>query len=110
MKVTVVSPGGKEVQLMERSKMHYLDESTFFAVLKYAWKCCEASDGMGFEQLEVALNPKNVPCAANSVEAGRLPSIRFLEMKLSRKGYMKKIVDLQRGSRDYELAWPERVT
>ena len=61
---------------------------------------------MGFvnEQLEVALNPKNVPCAANSVEAGRLPSIRFLEVKLSRKGYMKKIVDLQRAIET--MNWP----
>ena len=30
MKVSVVSPDGKEVVLMERSKMHYLDQSTFF--------------------------------------------------------------------------------
>ena len=61
MKVSVVSPEGKEVLLMEWSKMHYLVQSTFFAVLKDAWKRCEALDGMGFEQLEAALSPKNMP-------------------------------------------------
>ena len=47
MKVTVVSPDGREVTLMERSKMQYFDQSTFFAVLKDAWKRCEALDGLG---------------------------------------------------------------
>ena len=89
---------------MERSKMHYLDQSTFFAVLRDAWKRCEALDGMGYEQLEAALNPKNVPCAASSVEVGRPPSIRFLEMKVGRKGYMKKIVDLQKAIET--MNWP----
>ena len=61
MKVSVVSPEGKEVVLMERSKMHYLDQSTFFAVLKDVWKRCEALDGMGLEKLEAALALKICP-------------------------------------------------
>ena len=36
MKVKAVSPEGTEVELTERSKMHYLDQSTVFAVLKDA--------------------------------------------------------------------------
>ena len=36
MKVLVVTPEGREIVLVERSKMHYLDQSTFYAVLKDA--------------------------------------------------------------------------
>ena len=104
MKVLVVTPEGREIVLVVRSKMHYLDQSTFFAVLKDAWSRCEALDGVGLEQLEAALTPKNMPCAASSVEVKRPPSIHFLEMKLSRKGSMKKIVELQRAVET--MNWP----
>ena len=76
--------------------MHYLDQSTFFAVLKDAWNRCEALDGMGLEQLEAALTPKNMPCAASSVEVERPPSIR------------EEDSGTPTGSRDHELAWPEQ--
>ena len=39
--------------------MHYLDQSTFFAVLRDAWNRCEALDGMDYDQLEAALSPRS---------------------------------------------------
>ena len=56
----IISPAA--AVLMERSKMHYLDQSTFFAVLKDAWNRCEALDGMGLEQLEAALTKEYALC------------------------------------------------
>ena len=49
MSVKVVSPEGTEIELITRSKIHYLDQSTFFAVLKDAWKRCAPLEGMGYE-------------------------------------------------------------
>ena len=59
---------------------------------------------MDYEQLLAALIPKNMPCAASSVEVSRPPSISFLEMKVSRKGYKKKIVELQKAIET--MNWP----
>ena len=106
LKVSIVSPAGMEIVLVERSKMHYLDQSTFFAVLKDAWKRCKALDGMDYAQLEAALTSRSMPHAASSVEVERLSSIRFLDMKVSRKGYMKNIVDLQRTIET--MKWPSQ--
>ena len=50
--VTIVSPRGIAVTLVERSKMHYIDKPTFFNILRDAWSNCKASDGMDYEQLE----------------------------------------------------------
>ena len=38
IRVSVQSPEGIETELTERSKMHYLDQNTFWAVLSDAWK------------------------------------------------------------------------
>ena len=104
MNVKVVSPEGTEIELTERPKMHYLDQSTFFAVVKDAWKHCAPLDGMDYEQLLAALAPKHMRCAASSVGVIRPASFRFLDMKISRKGYMKKIVELQMAIET--LNWP----
>ena len=80
MKVSIVSPDGEEIVLAERSKTHYLDQTTFF---------------MNYAQLEAALTSRGMPCVASSVEVEGPSTIRFLDMKTKRKDYMKKIVDLK---------------
>ena len=92
--------------LVERSKMHYIDKPTFFNILRDAWNRCKASDGMDYEQLEKALSVKNVPHVAIAVEVERPSSIRFLDMSMSRKGYMKRILDLQRAIET--MTWPSQ--
>ena len=104
MHVKVVSPEGTEVELTEGSKMHYLDQNTFLAVLRDAWRRCAPLDGMNYEQLLEAMFPWKMPCEASSVEVIRPASICFLEMKMSRKGYMKKIVELQKAIET--MVWP----
>ena len=104
--VTIVSPRGMSVTLVERSKMHYIDKPTFFNILRDAWNRCKASDGMDYVQLEKALSVKNVPHVASAVEMERPSSIRFLDMSMSRKGYMKRIVDLQRTIET--MTWPSQ--
>ena len=104
--VTIVSPRGMAVTLVERSKMHYIDKPTFFNILRDAWSNCKASDGMDYEQLEKVLTMKHVPHVASAVEVERPSSIRFLDMNMSRKGYMKRIVDLQRILET--MTWPSQ--
>ena len=106
LNVTIVSPRGMSVTLVERSKMHYIDKPTFFNILRDAWNRCKASDGMNYEQLEKTLSAKNVPHVASAVEVERPSSIRFLDMNMSRKGYMKRIVDLQRIIET--MTWPSQ--
>ena len=74
--------------------MHCLDQDTFLAVIKDAWQQCAPLSGMEYYQLFEALMPRKVPCVASVVEASRSASIRFLEMAASRKGYVKRIVEL----------------
>ena len=104
--VSIVSPSGVSVTLVERAKMHYIDRPTFFNILRDAWNRCKASDGMDYEQLEKVLSTKDVPQVANAVEVDRPSTIRFLDMGMSRKGYMKKIVDLQRIIET--MSWPSQ--
>ena len=75
MHVKVVSPKGTEAELTERSKMHYLDQATFFDILRDAWQRCAPLDGMNYEQLLAALIPRNMPCEASSVEISQAESI-----------------------------------
>ena len=67
MEVTIVSPRGMPVTLVERSKMHYIDKVTFFNVLRDAWSRCKALDGMDYEQLESVLSVKDTPHVASAV-------------------------------------------
>ena len=104
MRVTVVSPEGTEVELTERCKMHYLDQDTFLAALQDAWQRRAPLNGMEYDQLLEALLPRKVPCEASVVEIARPASICFLEMKMSRKGYMKKVVELRKAMET--MTWP----
>ena len=106
LEVTFVSPRGMEVALVERSKMHYIDRATFFTILRDAWTRCRASDGMDYDQLEKVLMAKNMPHVASSVDVEKASSIRFLDMNMSRKGYMRRIVDLQRTIET--MNWPSQ--
>ena len=107
MEVTIESPRGRSVTLVERSKMHYLDKATFFSVLRDAWNHCKASDGMDYDQLKNSLSALEMPHVANAVKVERTSSIRFLDMAMSRKGYMRRIVDLQKDHRDDDVAKSE---
>ena len=104
MEVTIASPSGTSVTLVERSKMHYMDKATFFNVLRNAWDRCRASDGMNYDQLKRALSAAESPHVASAVKIERPSSIRFLDMNMSRKGYMRRIVDLQKIMET--MTWP----
>ena len=106
IEVTIVSPRGMSVTLVERSKMHYIDKVTFFNVLRDAWSRCKALDGMDSEQLEGVLTAKDTPHVASAVKVERPSSIRFLDMNVSRKGYMRRIVDLQKTIET--MTWPSQ--
>ena len=43
IQVSVQSPESIETELTERSKMHYLDQNTFWAVLSDVWKICRGA-------------------------------------------------------------------
>ena len=107
LEVTIVSPRGTEVALVERSKMHYIDKATFFAVLRDAWTRCTASDGMEYDQLEKLLMTKGTPHVASSLEVEKASSIRFLDMNMSRKGVHEKDCGSTADNRDHELAEPK---
>ena len=106
MEVTIASPRGMSVTLVERSKMHYIDKATFFNVLRDAWNHCKASDGMDYDQLKNALSTVESPHVASAVKVERTSSIRFLDMNMSRKGYMRRIVDLQKTIET--MTWPSQ--
>ena len=84
--------------------MRYLDQDTFLAVMRDAWQRCIPSSGVEFSQLLEALLPRKAPRKASVVDVNRPASIRFLEMGASRKGYMKRIVELQRTIE--AMSWP----
>ena len=106
MEVTIASPSGTSVTLVERSKMHYMDKATFFNVLRNAWDRCRASNGMTYDQLKRALSAAESPHEASAVKVERPSSIRFLDMNMSRKGYMKRIVELQKIMET--MTWPSQ--
>ena len=106
MEVTIASPSGTSVTLVERSKMHYLDKTTFFNVLRDAWDHCKTSNGMDYDQLRTALTSAEMPYAASAIKVERPSSIRFLDMNMGRKGYMKRIVDLQKTIE--VMTWPSQ--
>ena len=106
MHVKVVSPEGTEVELTERVR-DALSRPKHFAVLKDAWQRCAPLDGMAYDQLLEALMPRRMPCEASAVEVTRPASISFLQMKMSRKGYMKKIVELQKIIET--MTWPGQI-
>ena len=106
MEVTIASPSGASVTLVERSKMHYMDKTTFFNVLRNAWDRCRALNGMNYDQLKRALSAEDTPHEASAVKVERPSSISFLDMNMSRKGYMKRIVELQKIMET--MTWPSQ--
>ena len=104
IRVSVQSPEGIETELTERSKMHYLDQDTFWAVLSDVWKRNGLSSGMTSDQLRMALSAREASRAANAVTLARPASIRFLEMKGGRRVYMKRVIDLQQAIQ--RMVWP----
>ena len=104
IRVSVQSPEGIETELTERSKMHYLDQDTFWAVLSDVWKRNGLSSGMTSDQLKVALSAREASRAVNAVTLARPASIRFLDMKGGRRVYMKRVIDLQQAIQ--KMVWP----
>ena len=88
MQVKVVSPEGTEVELTERSKMSYLDQDTFLAVMRDAWQRCVPSSGMELDQ-----------------STDLLPSISWKRVQAV-KNYMRKIVELQKAIE--AMSWPRQ--
>ena len=56
IRVSVQSPEGMEIELTERSKMHYLDQDTFWAVLTDVWKRNGLCSGMTADQFKESLS------------------------------------------------------
>ena len=108
MEVTIVSPRGMAVTLVERSKMHYIDKATFFNVLRDAWNHCKASDGMDYDQLKSALSALETPHVASAVKIERTSSIRFLDMNMSRKGLHEENCGSPKNHRDDDVAESEQ--
>ena len=104
IRVLVQSPEGKEIELTERSKMHYLDQETFWAVLADIWKRNGLCSGMTAGQFKESLSAREAPGDLNAVLLARPASIRFLEMKGGRRVYMKKIIDAQQAIQ--RIVWP----
>ena len=104
IRVLVQSPEGKEIELTERSKMHYLDQETFWAVLADTWKRNGLCSGMTAGQFKESLSAREAPSDLNAVSLARPASIRFLEMKGGRRVYMKKIIDAQQPIQ--RIVWP----
>ena len=75
--------------------MHYLDQDTFWALLSNAWKRHAPYDGMSPEQLKESLIVQGAVRDVNAVSMDRPASIRFLDMRMSRRTYMKKIAQVQ---------------
>ena len=61
MCVSIQSPEGVITELTERSKMHYLDQDTFWAVLNDVWKRHRPSGGMTPDQLRESLMAQRLP-------------------------------------------------
>ena len=58
IRVLVQSPEGREIELTERSKMHYMDQETFWAVMADIWKRNGLSSGMTTSQSETRFLPE----------------------------------------------------
>ena len=95
IRVSAQSPEGMEIELTERSKMHYLDQDTFWAVLTDVWKRNGLCSGMTADQFKESLSAREAPGDLNAVSLTRPASIRFLEMKGGRRVYVKRIIDIQ---------------
>ena len=104
IRVLVQSPEGKEIELTERSKMHYMDQETFWAVLADIWKRNGLCSGMTASQFKESLSAREAPNDLNAVSLARQASIRFLEMKGGRRVYMKRITDAQQAIQ--RIMWP----
>ena len=104
IRVSIQSPEGREIELTERSKMHYLDQDAFWAVLTDVWKRNNLSGGMTPEQLRQTMSAREARPDVNAVSVGRPASIRFLDMKGGRRVYMKRILDAQDAIQN--LSWP----
>ena len=104
VRVMVQSPEGKEVELTEKSKMHYMDQETFWAVMADIWKRNGSCSGMTASQFRDSLLAREAPSDLNAVSLARPASIRFLEMKGGRRVYMKKIIDAQQAIQ--RIVWP----
>ena len=92
-KIRVVE--GIETELTERSKMHYLDSDTFWAVLSDVWKRHTPTTGMTPKQLKESLSAQGALRDLNAVSVSRPASIRFLETRVGRRTHMKKIIEAQ---------------
>ena len=104
IRVQVQSPEGREVELTEKSKMHYMDQETFWAVMADIWKRNGPGSGMTASQFRDSLLAREAPSDLNAVSLARPASIRFLEMKGGRRVYMKKIIDVQQAIQ--KMSWP----
>ena len=51
IRVLVESPEGREIELTEKSKMHYMDQETFWTVMADIWKRNGPCSGMTASQL-----------------------------------------------------------
>ena len=104
MQVEVQPPKGDFVLLTERSKMRYLDQCTFIQMLQEAWKNCILVSGMPLDQLLPTVLHRNVTREAHAVKAVKEASIRFLDMKVSKRGYMRRIKETMQAIQ--EITWP----
>ena len=104
IRVSVQSPEGIETELTERSKMHYLDQDTFWAVLSDVWKRHAPTTGMTPKQLRESLSAQGALRDLNAVSVSHPASIRFLEMRVGRRTHMKKIIEVQQAIQ--EMVWP----
>ena len=100
----VQSPEGREIELTEKSKMHYMDQETFWAVMADIWKRNSPCSGMTASQFRDSLLAREAPKDLNAVSLAKPASIRFLEMKGGRRVYMKKVIDIQQTIQ--KMAWP----
>ena len=96
MRVSVQSPEGIETELTERSKMHYLDYDTFWAVLSDVWRRNTLTSGMTSSQLMKSLSAREAARDLKAVTMARPASIRFLEMKVGFSNQSRKWSGLTR--------------
>ena len=104
VRVTIQSPEGIETELAERSKMNYLDKDTFWMVLTDVWRRNPSISGMTSSQLLKSLSAREATRDLNSVSVSRPASIRFLEMGIGRRIWLRRIVELQQAIQ--RMSWP----
>ena len=76
IRVLVQSPEGREIELTEKSKMHYMDQETFWAVMADIWKRNGLCSGMTASQLRDSLLAREAPNDLNAVSLAR-PALRL---------------------------------